>query len=76
MLASSTGFPKGWLGARDRREVRDLETSEKCEGGMMGTNAVRFPSLLSSPLFLIINSNIPQKRHHERLGTRQVKCNV
>ena len=38
--------------------MRDLNTSEKRER-MTGTSEERFPSLLSHPLSLIFNSNIP-----------------
>ena len=39
--------------------MRDLKTSEKRERRMTGTSEERFPSLLSHPLSLIFNSNIP-----------------
>ena len=45
VLSSSTGFPKAQWGARNKREGRELETSEKCVRGMVGR----------------INPNNPQK---------------
>ena len=38
LSATSTGFPKAQWGTRDSRE---LETSEKCKRGMMGTSVDR-----------------------------------
>ena len=84
LSATSTGFPKDRWETRDSRE---LETSEKprrgwwerawtasrewWEGKWERGLFLRFPSLCSSKLSLIINSVIPQKSDREPLGKRQ-----
>lgn len=84
LSATSTGFSKDRWETRDSRE---LETSEKprrgwwerawtasrewWEGKWERGLFLRFPSLRSSKLSLIINSVIPQKSDREPLGKRQ-----
>ena len=54
-------FSTGLVGSTEQGRSADLETSEKRERRIMtGTSAERFPSLLSHPLSLIFNLNIPQ----------------
>ena len=67
VAASSTGFPRlSWTArARDKRNRGIMGMSVKRERGSDGKEKKRlflpFPSLPSSPLSLIINSDIPQK---------------
>ena len=67
VATSSTGFPRlSWTArARDKRNRGIMGMSVKRERGSDGKEKKRlflpFPSLPSSPLSLIINSNIPQK---------------
>ena len=50
LSASSTGFPKASREARNKREARELETSEKCERGMMGTSALHEGGVMEAKL--------------------------
>jgi len=67
VAASFTGFPKAqwdrgsWRQARDGDDGNERRARAGSDGKDRKSLFLPFPSLPSSPLFLIINSNIHQK---------------